>query len=159
MSEYLILAETIVYKNNRLTCINTYDNFRTVAMPAEFNFDMAILCGPKWPVGEHKLSVKAVASNGKEIDLGTATVNIPHEDFVYNAFLNNIKIVMDYSVSDLTFHIYDNENEVFSRKYPVLPILVPQDKNATQEVMQPEEVEKELEKDQQVEHNEEPVNS
>ena len=159
MSEYLILAETIVYKNNRLTCINTYDNFRTVAMPAEFNFDMAILCGPKWSVGEHKLSVKAVASNGKEIDLGTATVNIPHEDFVYNAFLNNIKIVMDYSVSDLTFHIYDNENEVFSRKYPVLPILVPQDKNATQEVMQPEEVEKELEKDQQVEHNEEPVNS
>ena len=159
MSEYLILAETIVYKNNRLTCINTYDNFRTVAMPAEFNFDMAILCGPKWSVGEHKLSVKAVASNGKEIDLGTATVNIPHEDFVYNAFLNNIKIVMDYSVSDLTFHIYDNENEVFSRKYPVLPILVPQDKNATQKVMQPEELEKELEKDQQVEHNEEPVNS
>ena len=125
MSEYLILAETIIYKNNRLTCINTYDNFRTVAMPAEFNFDMAIFCGPKWSIGEHKLSVKAVASNGKEIDLGNATVNIPNEDFVYNAFLNNIKITMDYSVSDLTFYIYDNENEVFSRKFPVISMLVP----------------------------------
>ena len=129
MSEYLILAETIIYKNNRLTCINTYDNFRTVAMPAEFNFDMAILCGPKWSVGEHKLSVKAVASNGKEISLGSATVNIPHEDFVYNAFLNNIKIVMDYSISDLTFYVYDGDKEVYSRKYPVLPMLVPQGVN------------------------------
>ena len=60
MSEYLILAETIIYKNNKLTCINTYDNFKSVAMPAEFNFDMAILCGPKWSVGEHNLRVKAM---------------------------------------------------------------------------------------------------
>ena len=156
MSEYLILAETIIYKNNRLTCINTYDNFRTVAMPAEFNFDMAILCGPKWSQGEHNLKVKAVASNGKEIDLGTAKVNIPHEDFVYNAFLNNIRLVMDYSVSDLTFHVYDNENEVFSRKFPVLPMLVPQGVNNTQdEGIQPEELEKELEKDVQEENHEE----
>ena len=129
MSEYLILAETVIYKNNKLTCINVYNDFKTVAMPAEFNFDMAILCGPKWSVGEHNLSVKAVASNGKEIDLGTAKVNIPHEDFVYNAFLNNIKLVMDYSVSDLTFHVYDNDNELFSRKYPVIPMLVPQGAN------------------------------
>ena len=128
MSEYLILAETVIYKNEKLTCINVYNDFKTVAMPAEFNFDMAIMCGPKWSLGEHKIAVKAVASNGKEIDLGTATVNIPHEDFVYNAFLNNIRIAMDYSVSDLTFHVYDNDNEVYSRKYPVLSMLVPQDR-------------------------------
>lgn len=126
MSEYLMLAETIIFKNDRLTCINAYDNFRTVAMPAEFNFDMVILCGPKWSIGEHKLSVKAKASNGKEINLGEATVNIPNEDFVYNAFLNNIKITMDYSVSDLTFYVYDNGKEVISRKYPVISMLVPQ---------------------------------
>jgi len=129
MSEYLILAETVIYKNDKLTCMNVYNNFRTVAMPTEFNFDMAILCGPKWSVGEHKLSVKAVASNGKEISLGTATVNIPHEDFVYNAFLNNIRIAMDYSISDLTFYVYDGDKEVYSRKYPVLPMLVPQGVN------------------------------
>ena len=137
MSEYLILAETIIYKNNRLTCINTYDNFKTVAMPAEFNFDMVIFCGPKWSVGEHKLSVKAIASNGKELNLGTATVNIPHEDFVYSAFLNNIKIAMDYSVSDLTFHVYDNDNEVFTRKYPVVSMLVPQEKKEEQKQEEP----------------------
>jgi len=126
MSEYLVLAETIVFKNDKLTCINVLNNFRTVAMPSEFNFDMAIMCGPKWSVGEHKLSVKAVASNGKEIEIGNAAVNIPHEDFVYNAFLNNLRIVMDYSVSDLTFYVYDDGKEVYSRKYPVISMLVPQ---------------------------------
>ncbi|MCR5261650.1 MAG: hypothetical protein K6C94_07405 [Candidatus Gastranaerophilales bacterium] len=145
MAEYLVLAETVLFKNDKLTCINVYNNFRTVAMPAEFNFDMAILCGPKWSVGEHKLSVKAVASNGKEIELGNATVNIPNEDFVYNAFLNNIKIVMDYSVEDLTFIVYDNDNEVYSRKYPVLPMLVPQKQEAKEEVKEEADKKKEEE--------------
>ena len=159
MSEYLILAETVIYKNDKLTCMNVYNNFRTVAMPSEFTFDMVILCGPKWSTGEHKVSVKAVASNGKEIEIGSATVNIPSEDFVYNAFLQNLKIVMDYSVSDLTFYVYDNDKEVYSRKYPVLPMLVPQ----KQEEVNPEDLEKELEKDIQAvqpqeEHHEEPVN-
>ncbi len=141
MSEYLMLAETIIFKNDRLTCINAYDNFRTVAMPAEFNFDMVILCGPKWTVGEHNLSVKAKASNGKEIDLGTATVNIPSENFVYNAFLNNIKITMDYSVSDLTFFVYDNDKEIISRTYPVISMLVPQTAPAQEEPTIVEDVE------------------
>ena len=140
MSEYLIIAETVIYKNDKLTCMNVYNNFRTVAMPAEFNFDMAIMCGPKWSVGDHKLSVKAVASNGKEIEIGSAEVNIPNEDFVYSAFLQNLRLVMDYSVSDLTFIVYDNDNEVFSRKYPVLPMLVPQKKEENSEEQKQEEV-------------------
>lgn len=128
MAEYLIIAETVIYNNEKLTCLNVYNQFRSVAMPSEFKFDMVIFCGPKWSVGEHHLSVKAVASNGKEIELGNATVNIPNEDFVYNAFLNNVKVLMDYSVSDLTFYVYDNGNEVYSRKYPVVSMLVPQKK-------------------------------
>ena len=128
MLQYLVLAETIIYKNDKLTCINIYDTFRTVAMPAEFSFDMAIACGPKWSVGEHNISIKATASNGKEIDLGKAVVNIPNEDFVYHVYLNNIKLTMDYSVSDLTFHVYDGENEIITRKYPVVSMLVPQKK-------------------------------
>ena len=36
---------------------------------------------------------------------------------------------MDYSVSDLTFHVYDGDKEVYTRKYPVLPMLVPQGVN------------------------------
>lgn len=131
MSEYLVLAENISYKNNRLTCINIYDSLSTIAMPAEFKFDLAIMCGPKWKTGEHKLSVKAVGNNGKEVAIGALNVNIPNEDFVYNAFANDLKIVMDYSVTDLTFVVYDNNKKILSRKYPVVSMLIPENmKNA-----------------------------
>ena len=133
MAEYLVLAENITFKNNRLTCINMYDRLSAIAMPAEFRFDLAIMCGPNWTVGEHKLTVKAVGSNGKEVSIGTLDVNIPNEDFVYNAFANDLKIIMDYSVSDLTFVVYDNDKEILSRKYPVVPMLVPQGTGANNE--------------------------
>ena len=126
MSQYLILAENVIFKNNKLTCINIYDKLTTVAMPAEFKFDLAIMCGPNWEVGEHKLSIKARGNNGKEVDIGEIVVNIPDKDFVYNAFANDIKIVMDYSVTDLTIAVYDNGEAIILRKYPVVSMLVPQ---------------------------------
>jgi hypothetical protein len=126
MAEYLVLAENVVFKNNRMTCINVYDRLSTVAMPAEFRFDLAIFCGPNWSVGEHKLEIKVVANNGKEVNVGELTVNIPNEDFVYNAYANDLKILMDYSVESLTFVVNDDGKEIIRRKYPVISMLVPQ---------------------------------
>ena len=126
MAEYLVLAENISFKNNRLTCINIYDRLSTIAMPSEFRFDLAIMCGPNWSVGDHKLTVKAVGSNGREVYIGELMVKIPNEDFVYNAFANDIKLIMDYSVESLTFVVYDNGKEIISKKYPVISMLVPQ---------------------------------
>ena len=94
-------------------------------MPAEFKFDLAIMCGPNWSVGEHKLTVKARGSNGKEVSVGELTVNIPNENFVYNAYANDLKIAMDYSVESLTLIVYDNDNEILSRTYPVVSMLIP----------------------------------
>ncbi len=125
MAEYLVLAENVFYKNNKLSCMNIYERLTTVAMPAEFKFDLAIMCGPNWSVGEHKLTVKARGSNGKEISVGELTVNIPNENFVYNAYANDLKITMDYSVESLTLIVYDNDNEILSRTYPVISMLVP----------------------------------
>ena len=138
MSEYLILAENIMFKNNRLTCINMYDRLSAIAMPAEFRFDLAVICGPNWSVGEHKLTIKAKGSNGKEIQIGELTVNIPNEDFVYNAYANDLKVLMDYSVESLTFSVYDGEEEIISRKYPVVSMLVPK-QNPSEPVFEKEE--------------------
>ena len=133
MAEYLILAENVIFKNNRLSCINIYDKLTTFAMPSEFRFDLAMICGPNWSVGEHKLSVKAKGNNGKEALIGELTVNIPSEDFVYNAYANDLKILMDYSVEDMTITVYDNDQEIISRKYPVVSFLVPQKKEEDKE--------------------------
>lgn len=145
MAEYLILAENITFKNNRLTCINIYDRLSTIAMPSEFKFDLAIMCGPDWSVGEHKLVVKAEGSNGKEVYIGELTVNIPNNDFVYSAFANDLKLIMDYSVETLTFVVYDNNKKIISRKYPVISMLVPQNpavNNSAQTVNQNSSTEK-----------------
>ena len=126
MSGYLELAETALFKNGRLTLINTYSDLSTIAMPAEFRFDMAVMCGPKWSVGEHKLVIKVRANeNAEELTLSEATINIPHENFVYHAVGNDIKFTMNYDVKYLTFTAYDNDEEVISRVYPVRAMLVP----------------------------------
>lgn len=133
MAEYLILAESVFFKNNRLSCINIYDKLTTFAMPSEFRFDLAIICGPNWSVGEHKLSIKAKGSNGKEVPVGELTVNIPNRDFVYNAYANDLKMLMDYSVNEMTIIVYDNDKRIISRKYPVVSFLVPQKEEKTKE--------------------------
>ena len=40
MSQYLLIAENVTFKDNKLSCINIYDNFSAVALPAEFVFDL-----------------------------------------------------------------------------------------------------------------------
>lgn len=127
MAGYLLLAENIIFKNNKLTCINIFDRLQAIAMPAQFKFDMAIICGPNWEQGEHKLTLKVKANeNNEELTLSEATVKIPHENFVYNAIANDVTFNMNYDVHYLTFKVYDNDTEVISRKYPVSAILVPQ---------------------------------
>ncbi len=128
MSEYLILAENITYKNNKLSCINIYDNFSAVALPAEFVFDLVVICGPNWKAGEHKLTIKAKTNTDVTIDIGEITVNIPNENFVYNAMAQNLRVALDYSISDLTFIVVEGKKEILQRKYSVNALLVPQQK-------------------------------
>lgn len=134
MSGYFLIAENIIFKNNKLTCINIHNELAAIAMPAEFKFDMAVICGPQWTAGEHKLTIKVRANGGEEILLSESTINILNEDFVYNAIANDVKFRMDYDVQNLTFTVFDNDNEVVSRKYPVIAMLYPQ-----QTVQQPPE--------------------
>ena len=127
MSGYLELAETAIHKNGKTTIINIYNELSAIAMPAEFRFDMAVMCGPKWTVGDHKLTIKVKANeNGEEKKLVETTIKIPHEQFVYHAVANDVKFTMDYSVQYLTFTVLDNDEEVISRVYPVRAMLVPQ---------------------------------
>ena len=126
ISQYLIVAENITYKNNKLSCINIMDNFIALAMPAELLFDMVVICGPNWTPGEHKIFIKAKTNKEDVVSIGDATVNIPSENFVYNAVAPNLRITVDSSVTDITFLVYDgDENLVIERKYVVNSILVP----------------------------------
>ena len=127
MAGYLELAEAAIHKEGKTYILNIYNELFAVAMPAEFRFDMAVMCGPKWTVGDHKLTIKVKANeNGEEIKIVDTTIKIPHEQFVYHAVANDVKFTMNYDVQYLTFTVFDNDEEVVSRLYPVRAMLVPQ---------------------------------
>ena len=148
MSGYIVLAENITYKNNKLSCINIYDNISPIVLPSEFIFDIAILCGPDWKTGEHKLKIKAEADNNKEIELGDFTVTIPDENFVYNAYANNIKLPVDDSIKYINFKILEDDKVVISRKYMISAMFIRQkvEAQATPEPKQPEKKKKKKDK-------------
>ena len=127
MSGYLELAETVIHKNGKTTIMNIYNELTAIAMPAEFRFDMVIMCGPKWSAGEHKLKIKVKANeDGEEKQLVETTIKIPNEHFVYHAVASDVKFTMNYDVQYLTVTVFDNDEEVVSRLYPVRAMLVPQ---------------------------------
>jgi hypothetical protein len=127
MAGYLELAEAAIHKEGKTYILNVYSELFAVAMPAEFRFDMAVMCGPKWTVGDHNLKIKVKANeDGEEKQLVDTTIKIPHEQFVYHAVANDVKFTMNYDVQYLTFTVYDNDEEVVSRLYPVRAMLVPQ---------------------------------
>jgi hypothetical protein len=127
MAGYLELAEAAIHKEGKTYILNIYNELFAVAMPAEFRFDMAIMCGPKWTVGEHKLDVTVKANENGEVKnvVEGAEIKIAHEDMVYHAVLNNVKFTMNYDVKYLTFTVFDNDEEVISRVYPVRAMLYP----------------------------------
>lgn len=147
MSEYLILAENITYKNNKLSCINIYDNFSAVALPAEFVFDLVVICGPNWTPGEHKLNIKAKTNTDVTVDIGEILVNIPNENFVYNAIAQNLKVTLDYSIQNLTFMVFENDKQILDRKYSVSALLIPKQQNEQQQEEIKETVEKKAKKE------------
>jgi len=152
MSGYLELAENAIYKNGKTTIINIYNELSAIAMPAEFRFDMAIMCGPKWTAGDHKLTIKVKANeNGEEIQLVETTIKILNEHFVYHAVANDVKFTMNYDVQYLTFTVYDNDEEVVSRLYPVRAMLIPQ-AMVQQQALQQEEQKSETNEEDKIEN-------
>ncbi len=76
----------------------------------------------------NKLSIKLRGNNGKEAKIGEITVNIASTNAVFNAIANDLKVMMDYSVSDVTIVVCDGDKEIIARRYPVVSMLVPKPK-------------------------------
>jgi len=148
MAGYLELAEAAFHKEGKTYILNIYNELFAVAMPAEFRFDMAVMCGPKWTVGDHKLTIKVKANEyGEEKLLVDTTIKIPHEQFVYHAVVNDVKFTMNYDVRYLTFTVFDNDEEVISRVYPVRAMLYPRQPQQAQPEQKQEEQKEENKKD------------
>lgn len=125
-NQYLIVAENITFKNNKLSCINILDHFLSIQLPAEFVFDMVVICGPGWNAGEHNLAIKAKSNLADDTqEIGNIKVEIPHDKFTYNALAPDLKLNIGQNVTEITFLIYKNDELVIERTYPVNALFVP----------------------------------
>ncbi|MFA6989077.1 MAG: hypothetical protein WC197_03310 [Candidatus Gastranaerophilaceae bacterium] len=126
ISQYLIIAENITYKNNKLSCINIFDQFTAIKLPAEFVFDLVVICGPGWEKGEHKVTIKVATDESDPVNIGDIMVQIPHEKFIYNALAQNLKITLGEGVKNITFIVSKDDNALMERTYNINTLLIPQ---------------------------------
>jgi len=130
-NQYLVVAESIIYKNSKLTCINIFDQFVSVQLPAEFHFDLAVMCGPGWESGEYSVAIKAQTTEETPVQIGEIKVNIPNENFVYNALAPNLRVSIGADVKKIKFLVFKNDKIIVERSYPVNSLMGQKQKEKT----------------------------
>ncbi len=126
-NQYLLLAENITYKNNKLSCINIIDQFLAVRLPSEFHFDLVAICGPGWEEGEYFVTIKVQLDEGDINELGQTQVKVPGEGFTYNALAPDLKVMIPDNSKNITFFVYKNDELILERKYQIASLFVPQE--------------------------------
>jgi len=135
-NQYLVIAENITYKYNKLSCINIYDQFMTFSLPAESFFDLAVMCGPGWEAGEYDLKINVQINDEEQVELGSVKTKIPHDNFVYNAIAPNLKIALPQNAERVSFHVYKNDELVLTRIYPISTMFVQQEQAQSEQPSQ-----------------------
>ena len=120
--QYLLIAEQISFRNNRLSAINIWDNFSTFSLPCKFVFDMACICGPTWKSGEYDLKFKAIAKDPEPIAIGGLKAVIKNESSVFNALAPEISLVIEKKIPSINFVVEVNDQEILSRNVPIIYI-------------------------------------
>ena len=121
-NQYLVIAESLIYKNNKLTAINMYDQFVAMQLPAEFDFDLAVLCGPGWAVGDYSLDIFIEPKGSESVKLGVINFEIPNENFVYNAVAKDLSLLVNEGVEEITF-VVKNKDDILVRRNFMISVL------------------------------------
>jgi len=126
-NQYLLLAENITYKNNKLSCINIIDQLLTIKLPSEFHFDLVAVCGPGWQEGDYNITIKVQLDDKEVNELGQTQVKIPNEHFTYNALASDLKVMIPENSRYISFFVYRGEDLIIERKYQIATLFVPQE--------------------------------
>ncbi len=121
--QYLIVAEQISFRNNRLSVINVWDQFSALHLPAKFNFDLAFICGPNWDEGEYELKFKVRSGKNESVELGTVKAEIKNRQSVFNAIANNLNFLAEKGSESITFEIEVDGKKILEREYPISYLL------------------------------------
>lgn len=121
--QYLVVADQITFRNNKLCILNVMDQFMALQLPSKFNFDLVFVCGPDWEPGDYELSFKVRSSEMEDFVLGSINVTISDRKSVFNAIASNLNFIIGDNTGNVTFIVERDEEEIFSREYPVSHLL------------------------------------
>ncbi|OGI02836.1 MAG: hypothetical protein A2104_01545 [Candidatus Melainabacteria bacterium GWF2_32_7] len=133
-NQYLLLAENITYKNNKLSCINIIDQLMTIKLPSEFQFDLVAICGPGWSEGDYAVSIRVQLDEGDVSELGKTQVKIPNDGFTYNALASDLKVFIPENAKSMKFYVYRNDELMIERRYQIASLFIPQEPEKQQEI-------------------------
>ncbi len=117
-----MLAEKIFDNDGKMSATNIFNHFNAEVLPANFNFDLAFICGPGWPKGSYDISFKIKLPSSKIIELGVININIPDDKFVYNALANNLNFKINENTEYITFIVERNGKIIYFRDYYVITV-------------------------------------
>ena len=65
--------------------------------------------------------------------LGDIKVDIPSDNFVYNALANNLKFTIGSDVKNLSFIVMEGDKVIVERTYPVNGLMIPVEEKPKEE--------------------------
>ena len=130
----LILGiKVVVDADSLMYLLGTKIDFKEDDISAEFVFDLAVLCGPGWEHGEHVITINFRPDDKELTKLGDIKVDIPSDNFVYNALANNLKFTIGSDVKNLSFIVMEGDKVIVERTYPVNGLMIPVEEKPKEE--------------------------
>jgi hypothetical protein len=111
-SQYLILAREINKNEHGIfsfldVCLHLAVN----ELPAKGKFDMAVICGPGWEPGVHRIHIATKLNDQEPKKIGYADVEIVDNTHIYTAAVKNLGLFIDND-KGFSFQVYRESGEI-----------------------------------------------
>ncbi len=115
-SQYLILAREVVRNDHGIfSFMDVCQHLAVNELPAKGKFDLAIICGPGWESGKHRIHIATQIPEKESKKIGFADVEIVDNTHIYTAVVKNLGLIIDndkgfsFQVYKESFDIKDSE--------------------------------------------------
>jgi hypothetical protein len=111
-SQYLVLAREINRNEHGIfSFIDVCQHLAVNELPAKGKFDMAIICGPGWEPGKHRIHIATKISEKEARKIGFADVEIVDSTHIYTAVVKNLGLIIDND-KGFAFQVYKESHDI-----------------------------------------------
>lgn len=105
-SQYLLLAKEVKRTEQGIfSFIDVCQHLAVNELPAKGRFDMAVICGPGWTQGKHRIHIATKIADQEPKKIGYADVDIIDNTHIYTAVVKNLGLIIDND-KGFSFQVY-----------------------------------------------------